>query len=201
MTASCYRCVLLLALLAPSQPLVARLPWRIASPILRHRSAQLVASAPNSQRSRREQLLKDLEAPSEPRQPDGEAESDPAAPLALAACRAGDDRKALHVSALRVSHLTSATSFFVSMVGRSKAQINAIVRNVEDELSDEFGRKPSRQGKAMGGWVCLDYDSVVVNVFSEAQREYYGIEKYWAAGQPLDLSDVLMPSAQYFSMP
>ena len=148
-----------------------------------------------SSRSRREYLLRELEAPVEPRAPDGAAEDDPAAPLALAACRAADARKALSVSALRVNHLTSATSFFVSMVGRSKAQINAIVKNVEDELRDEFGRTGHRQGKAMGGWVCLDYDDVVVNVFSEAQRDFYGIEKYWAAAQPLDLSDVLTPSA------
>ena len=127
------------------------------------------------------------------RLPDGAAEDDPAAPLALAACAAADARKASDVTALRVSHLTSATSFFVSMVGRSKAQINAIVKNVEDEVEEKLGRKCSRQGKAMSGWVCLDYDSVVVNVFSEAQRDYYGIEKYWAAAQPLDLSEVLVP--------
>ena len=123
-----------------------------------------------SQRDRRAQLLKDLEAPDAPRDPDGPADSDPAAPLARAACKAGDARKAREVSALRVSHLTSATSFFVSMVGSSKAQITAIVKNVEDELEEEFGRIGRRQGKAISGWVCLDYDAVVVNVFSEAAR-------------------------------
>jgi ribosome-associated protein len=97
------------------------------------------------------------------------------------------------VRALRVNHLTSATSFFVNMNGRSKAQIAAIVKNVEDEMAAQFGRTAHRQGKAVSGWVCLDYDDVVVNVFSDAQRQFYGIEKFWAAAQPLDLSDVLTP--------
>ena len=194
------RLALLLVAVTPSEPLLlARIP-RHSTSFVRVNHRQRVASHPlavshsNSKRTRRERLLRELEAPLDPRQPDGEAIDDPAAPIALAACKAADDRKALHTSALRVSHLTSATSFFVSMCGRSKAQINAIVKNVEDELEEEFGRRPSRQGKAVSGWVCLDYDSVVVNVFSEAQREFYGIDKYWAAGQPLDLSGVLTAS-------
>ena len=148
-----------------------------------------------SLRDTRARLLRELEVETERRPPDGPAEDDPAAPLAIAACRAGDARKARTVSALRVSHLTSATSFFVCMVGTSKAQINAIVKNVEDEMAEEFGRVGSRQGKAVGGWVCLDYDSVVVNIFSEDAHEYYGIEKYWSAAQALDLSGVLTPDA------
>lgn len=127
--------------------------------------------------------------------PEGEAADDPAAPLALAVARAADDRKAVDVRALRVGHLTSATSFFVNMVGRSKAQINAIVKSIEEVVEDEFGRAPHRQGKALGGWVCLDFDSVVVNVFSEAQRDFYSLDKFWAAGQELDLSGVLTPNA------
>jgi ribosome-associated protein len=191
--------LLLSVFVTPSQLLLASFRWD-RSALRPHRYHQRIAAAPlavshsNSKRSRREALLRDLESPLDPRYPEGEAIDDPAAPLALAACKAADDRKALQISAMRVSHLTSATSFFVSMSGRSKAQINAIVKNVEDELDEQFGRRANRQGKAISGWICLDYDAVVVNVFSEAQREFYGIEKYWAAGQALDLSGVLSPS-------
>jgi len=152
-------------------------------------------SQPQGQRARREALWREMEAPAAQRLPEGEALDDPAAPLALTAVRAADDRKALEITALRVSHLTSATSFFVNMAGRSKAQINAIVKSIEDEVLEQYGRRPHRQGKALGGWVCLDYDSVVINIFSEDQREFYGIDKYWAAAQSLDLSDVLTPNA------
>ena len=151
-------------------------------------------SRATNNRARRSKLFRDMETPIDPRQPDGAAEDDPAAPLALAAVRAVDARKAKDVIALRVSHLTSATSFFVNMAASSRAQIDAIVKNVEDELSENFGRKGSRQGKSGSGWVCLDYDEIVVNVFSEQEREFYQVEKFWAAGQSLDLSDVLIPN-------
>ena len=183
---------MLLALsIALNQP-TARLAWGSSPAVARFGGVTMTDPPPTSQRRRREQLLKDLEMPDSPRQPDGPAEDDPFAPMAYAASRAGDARKAKDISALRVSHLTSATNFFVNMVGSSKAQINAIVRNVEDEMKECHGMTCLRQGKAMGGWVCLDYDAVVVNIFSEAQRDFYGIEKYWAAAQVLDLSNVLV---------
>ena len=64
------------------------------------------------------------------------------------------------ISALRVGHLTSATNFFVNVVGGSKAQINAIVKSIEDDVDEQFDRRAHRQGKAVSGWVCLDYDEV-----------------------------------------
>jgi ribosome-associated protein len=146
-----------------------------------------------NKQTRRAKLFRDIEATPAPRLPDGPAEDDPASPLALAAARAGDDRKAQQITAIRVGHLTSATSFFVNMQGSSRAQIDAIVKNVEVELSERFGLEGSRQGKSSSGWVCLDFDSIVVNVFSPEERAFYGLEKFWSGGQKLDLSGVIPP--------
>ncbi len=140
---------------------------------------------------RRIKLLRNLEPKVEPPQPDGPAISDPAAPLALAAVRAADAKRAADIQALRVTHLTSATNFFVNMQGTSKTQIAAIIKSIEDEIFDSFGRTGSRQGKPGSGWVCLDYDEVVVNVFSEKERSFYQMERFWSSAQPLDLSDVI----------
>jgi len=142
---------------------------------------------------RRENIMRRLEPSTTPREPDGPPEDDPSTEMVLAIVRAADARKAKEICALRVGHLTSATSYFVNMQGSSKAQIQAIVKSIEDELDEQFSRSASRQGKAVGGWVCLDFDDVVVNVFSEKERAFYQIEKFWAAAQRLDLSGVVTP--------
>ena len=36
---------------------------------------------------------------------------------------------------------------------------------------------------------------VVVNVFSEKEKAFYGVEKFWAAGQAMDLSQVVVPNS------
>ena len=146
-------------------------PWHALATTRGHRSAVNMMARPKgaSKAVRREQLLENMDSGPSRSKPDGKWEDDPSTPLALLAVRAGDARKARDVSALRVGHLTSATNYFVNMVGSSKAQINAIVKSVEDDAEEAGYPTPSRQGTAVSGWVCLDFDDVVVNVFSEEQ--------------------------------
>ena len=154
----------------------------------------MAAARGTSKDKRRNKLLDDMDSGSGRREPDGLWEEDPSTPLALLAVRAADARKARDVSALRVGHLTAATNYFVNMVGGSKAQISAIVKSVEDDAEEQMGRIGKRQGTAVSGWVCLDFDDVVVNVFSEEQRDFYNLDKFWGAAQFLDLSDILVPN-------
>jgi len=143
---------------------------------------------------RRARLQTSLESTPTRKMPDGPDEDDPATPMALAAAGAADDRKAREIVALRVGHLTSATNYFVNMQGTSRAQIDAIVKSIEDVMLERFEMVGSRQGKASSGWVCVDYESIVVNVFSPEEREFYALEKFWAAAPQLDLSGVISPS-------
>jgi len=143
---------------------------------------------------RRDKLLDDMDSGTSRREPDGKWEEDPSTPLALLAVRAGDARKARDVSALRVGHLTAATNYFVNMVGSSKAQINAIIKSVEDDAEEAGYRVGKRQGTAVSGWVCLDFDDVVVNVFSEEQRDFYKLDLFWHAAEFIDLTGILIPN-------
>jgi len=93
-----------------------------------------------------------------------------------------------------VGHLTAATNYFVNMVGSSKAQINAIVKSVEDDAEEAGYRVGKRQGTAVSGWVCLDFDDVVVNVFSEEQRDFYKLDLFWHAAEFIDLTGILIPN-------
>ena len=48
-----------------------------------------------------------------------------------------------------------------------------------------------REGYRDGTWVLLDYGCICVHVFSQEAREFYGLERLWRDGRPLDLSSVL----------
>ena len=165
MTATRTSSAFLLALVIPCAS-----SWYALTTARGHRSAVIMLARPRgaSKAVRRDKLLDSMDSGTSRREPDGPWEEDPSTPLAPLAIRAGDARKARDVSALRVGHLTAATNYFVNMVGSSKAQIQAIIKSVEDD-AEEMGRVGKRQGTAVSGWVCLDFDDVVVNVFSEEQ--------------------------------
>ena len=46
-------------------------------------------------------------------------------------------------------------------------------------------------GHRGGIWVLLDYGCLVVHVFNTEAREFYGLERLWNDGKPLDVAALL----------
>ena len=76
---------------------------------------------------------------------------------------------------------TAVTDFFVICHADSKTHIDAIAKSVEEFVYKKLGEDPFHQeGKANSAWILLDYLNVVVHIFRQEQREFYGIERLWA---------------------
>ena len=112
--------------------------------------------------------------------------------LALLAARALADKKAKEIQALEIVDLTTLAEYFVIASGSSNTQINALVDNVEKVLMEEAGEEAlHREGYRGGTWVLLDYGCIAIHVFSSEAREFYGLERLWRDGKPLDISEIL----------
>ena len=112
--------------------------------------------------------------------------------LALLAARALADKKAKEIQALEIGDLTTLAEYFVIATGSSNTQINALVDNVEKVLHEEAGEEAlHREGYRGGTWVLLDYGCIAVHVVSSEAREFYGLERLWRDGKPLDISEIL----------
>ena len=108
--------------------------------------------------------------------------------LALLAARALSDKKGKEIQVLEISSLTTLADYFVLATGSSNTQINALVDNVEKVLSEEAGEQPlHREGYRGGTWVLLDYGCLAVHVFNDEARAFYGLERLWKDGTPLEL--------------
>lgn len=95
------------------------------------------------------------------------------------AARAADDKQADDLVGLDVSEPLPLTDVFLLASGRSERNVLAIAGEVEDKLI-EAGVKPlRREGRSEGRWVLLDFGDLVVHVFHEEERVYYGLERLW----------------------
>jgi ribosome-associated protein len=57
--------------------------------------------------------------------------------------------------------------------------MQAIAEEVE-ERGRELGQGPLRtEGEAEAGWVVMDYETVVVHIFTPAHRAFYDLEELW----------------------
>ncbi len=105
-------------------------------------------------------------------------DADTLSTIALAA-RAATDKKAFDLVGLDVGELTSYTDGFLLCSAASDRQVGAIV--------DEIGRRLKRagvttlhtEGAKRSDWVLLDLGDVVIHVFTEEQRAFYGLDNLW----------------------
>ena len=112
--------------------------------------------------------------------------------LALLAARALSDKKGKEIRVMESAELTTLADYFVLATGASNTQINALVDNVEKLLAEEAGEQPlHREGYRGGTWVLLDYGCIAIHVFNAEAREFYGLERLWRDGKPLDLTGVV----------
>ncbi|MEW6572859.1 MAG: ribosome silencing factor [Bacillota bacterium] len=93
--------------------------------------------------------------------------------------QAAEEKKAFDILILHVSKLTTLCDYFVIMSGRSTTQVKAIAEYIQDKLTEQGIPVPRREGFRKGHWVLLDYGDIVVHVFQEAEREFYGLERLW----------------------
>ena len=91
-----------------------------------------------------------------------------------------DDRKANDVKVLHVEKKTVIADYFVLCTGNSSTQVKALADEVEYKTTLR-GKAPTNvEGKDNTAWIILDYDNVIVHVFSREAREYYNLDKLYS---------------------
>jgi ribosome-associated protein len=100
--------------------------------------------------------------------------------LALTAARVADENRGRDIVILDMREITSVFDFFVIASGSSVRQLHAISDEIELAVKNSLGdRKLGLEGYTEGGWVLIDYGDVVVHLFDDKAREYYGLEDLW----------------------
>ena len=100
--------------------------------------------------------------------------------LALAAARVADENKGQDVIVLDLRELTCIFDYFVIASGTSRRQLHAISEEIDHKLQKELNdKRMGIEGYAESSWILLDYGTIVVHLFEQDTRDYYGIEKLW----------------------
>lgn len=101
--------------------------------------------------------------------------------LAKAIAQEAADTKAKDLKLLDLRDLVSYTDYFILATGTSDRHVKSIADRVHMKAKKSLGRLPiSYEGFQSGQWVLLDYGDVVLHVFLEDQRKYYGLDAMWA---------------------
>lgn len=104
----------------------------------------------------------------------------------LEAMRAAVDQKGLDVRGLDISS-SSVADYFVIVSGTSERHVKGIADKVKQELEKLQETPLSVSGYEQGEWVLIDYGDLVVHIFFEPMRQYYGLDELWGKrGTPIE---------------
>ena len=119
----------------------------------------------------------------------------PADEAARTAASAAVAKGGADVVAIDVSSRLPLTDAFLLVSGRSERNVLAIADAVDEALSAAGAPLLRREGKGQGRWELLDFGLVVVHVFHEEDRAYYGLERLWGDCPVIELPQPVVAGA------
>jgi len=105
--------------------------------------------------------------------------TDQARDMLRIAAGAADSKGGEDLVALDVSGPLPLVDIFLLVTGRSERNVAAIADEIEDQLLEGGYKRLRREGRQESRWVLLDFGDLVVHVFHEQERMYYGLERLW----------------------
>ena len=100
--------------------------------------------------------------------------------IALAIAELASDRKAVDIVQLDLRGLTSLADYFVICTGRSDRQTRAIQEGIQQGMKEQHAIAPTHvDGASEANWILMDFDDVIVHVFTPELREFYRLEQLW----------------------
>ena len=72
------------------------------------------------------------------------------------------------------------TDYFVICTGNSDTHLDSLGESAKKTLSEELGEEPvSLEGRTNREWILLDYGNLIIHIFKEEKRSFYGLEDLW----------------------
>jgi ribosome-associated protein len=88
--------------------------------------------------------------------------------------------KGLEPVILEVKGLCSFADYFIVCSGGSRRHVLALAQHLEEALGQAGAKPLGVEGMEEGQWVLMDYNDMVIHIFSQPLREFYNLEGLWA---------------------
>ena len=100
------------------------------------------------------------------------------------------DKKGEDIRVIDISGVTVIADYFIIASGSNPNQVQALVDNVEEQMYKAGYDDPRVDGYNTASWVLLDYNDVIVHVFSQDDRLFYDLERIWRDGKEIDVDSL-----------
>lgn len=88
------------------------------------------------------------------------------------------EKKAEDVKIIDVSERTPFAEYYVLSTALNSRHVNALIEEIEELLEENKIPHKNIEGTIQSGWMLIDANGVIVNVFTEAERIRFNLDEF-----------------------
>ncbi|MBO6215881.1 MAG: ribosome silencing factor [Lachnospiraceae bacterium] len=110
--------------------------------------------------------------------------------MAKLAVKALDEKKAIDIRVIEIGEISVIADYFVMASASNNNQLQAMQDAVDEALYKNGIHAKNVEGNRSSTWILLDYEDVVVHLFSKEDRLFYDLERIWQDGKEIDVASL-----------
>ncbi len=110
--------------------------------------------------------------------------------MAKIAVKALEDKKAIDIKVIDISTISVIADYFIIASGSNTNQVQAMSDNADDELTKAGYQRKQLEGYKTANWILMDYNDIIIHIFSEEDRLFYDLERIWHDGKDISLEEL-----------
>lgn len=103
------------------------------------------------------------------------------------AVEALEDKKAEDIKVIDIREVSSIADYFIIANGSNQNQLAAMQDAVDEAMYKSGLHAKQVEGNQNSTWILIDYNDVIVHLFSKEDRLFYDLERIWKDGKVIEL--------------
>lgn len=110
--------------------------------------------------------------------------------MAKIACKALEDKKAEDIRVIDISEISVIADYFIIADGSNPNQLQAMQEAVDEALYKAGYTVRQVEGNQRSSWILMDYNDIIVHIFSKEDRMFYDLERIWRDGKQISADEL-----------
>lgn len=98
-----------------------------------------------------------------------------------------EDKKAEDITVLDIGEVSSIADYFIIANGNNANQLTAMEDAVDEAMYTNGVHQKQVEGAGNSTWILMDYQDIIVHLFSKEDRQFYDLDRIWRDGKVVDV--------------
>lgn len=98
-----------------------------------------------------------------------------------------EDKKAEDITVLDIGEVSSIADYFIIANGNNANQLTAMEDAVDEAMYTNGVHQMQVEGTGNSTWILMDYQDIIVHLFSKEDRQFYDLDRIWRDGKVVDV--------------